>query len=453
MSLYAFFRVSKPSADKVPESQVDERYRKLRRRTFIGVSLVYSLFYICRMTLSVVKQPVIDAGILNATQLGVIGSALLLAYAFGKFINGFIADYCNIRRFMAVGIGVSAIVNAIMFLAGIWSPFTSATALLLVVMTLLWGINGWAQSMGASPGVISLSRWYPLKIRGTMYSIFSATPYLGKFLSLAGIGYIVSWLGWQAGFGAAALAGVSACCLALALISDNPESKGLPPVAKWANEAPQASDSVPTKQLQKYVFTHRGIWVIAISSAFVYITQYGLSNWGVLFLQKSKNFPLAEAAMTIGFSEMFGIAGTVAAGWLSDKIFKGNRVIPVIISGLVCLLSLALFLFAGGGYVANLLYVSLFSLAIGVLYCIVGGLMALDIVPRKATGAAVGIVGISSYIAAGVQDIVSGYLIQKGSTGTETGGFTAVSIFWLCACAASFLIPALSRKILKPSQP
>ena len=63
----------------------------------------------------------------------------------------------------------------------------------------------------------------------------------------------------------------------------------------------------------------------------------------------------------------------------------------------------------------NILYVSVFSLFIGVLYCIVAGLMAVDIVPRKATGAALGIVGISSYVAAAIQDVVTGYLIEGGA--------------------------------------
>ena len=75
----------------------------------------------------------------------------------------------------------------------------------------------------------------------------------------------------------------------------------------------------------------------------------------------------------------------VLAGWLSDKVFRGNRFVPVLISGLLCLLSLGAFLFTAGGYSLNIIYVSVFSLAIGVVYCTVAGLMALDIVPRKAT--------------------------------------------------------------------
>ena len=42
-----------------------------------------------------------------------------------------------------------------------------------------------------------------------------------------------------------------------------------------------------------------------------------------------------------------------------------------------------------------------------------GGLMAVDIVPRNATGAALGVVGMASYIAAGLQDVISGTLIEN----------------------------------------
>ena len=180
----------------------------------------------------------------------------------------------------------------------------------------------------------------------------------------------------------------------------------------------------------------------------MYITQYAISGWGVLFLQKVKDFPLPEATQIIAFSEAFGVAGTVLAGWLSDVVFRGDRAKPVLFSGLLCLLALGLFLLTGGGYMINILYVSLFSLFVGVLYCIVAGLMAVDIVPRKATGAALGIVGVSSYVAAGIQDIVSGYLIE-GNIEAASYDFTPAAIFWLSACLLAFVLPVLNWKSMK----
>ena len=449
MGLYSFYRISKPAAEKVAPEREAETYKILRNRTFWGVTVAYSLYYVCRMSLSVVKQPLIDEGVLSAGQLGLIGSALLFVYAVGKFLNGFIADYCNIRRFMATGLFISAVVNLIL---GVLGFIKLPAFLIFLAFAVLWGINGWMQSMGSPPGVISLSRWFPRSKRGTFYSIFSATPYLGEFLSFIITGVVVGALGWQYGFLIAAIAGVIGSVVILFFVSDTPESKGLPSVQALSGEAVTKEDTMPTKELQKMVLKHPGIWVIAISSAFIYITKYAISGWGVLFLQKAHGFSLEDATQIIAFSAAFGVLGTVLAGWLSDKVFRSDRVKPAVLSGVVSFFALALFLFAGGVYMINIFYVSLFSLAVGVLYCIVAGLMAVDIVPRKATGAALGVVGISSYVAAGLQDITSGLLIQYNTTvveGVDVYDFGPVSWFWLAAALISFVLPVLNWKKMR----
>ena len=408
------------------------------------------------MSLSVVKQPLIDEGFLTAGQLGVIGSALLFVYAVGKFLNGFIADYCNIRRFMFTGLAVSAAINLLMGILGIVNGYTAIPlSVIFFLFAVLWGLNGWMQSMGSPPGVISLSRWFPQSRRGTFYSIFSASPYLGEFISFILTGLIVGAFGWQWGFVVAAAAGGAGALLILLTVSDTPESQGLPSIQQLSGEDVKPVDKMPTRELQKMIFRHPGIWVIALSSAFIYITKYAIAGWGVLFLQKERAFSLEQATQIIAFSAVFGVLGTVLAGWLSDRVFRSDRIRPAILSGAVSFVALILFLFAGGGYVMNVLYVSVFSLSIGVLYCIVAGLMAVDIVPRKATGAALGIVGISSYVAAGLQDITSGYLIQYNTVrvdGMDVYDFGPVSYFWLAAALVSFILPVLNWKKMKNNQ-
>ena len=456
MSLYSFYRISKPSSGRVAEDKIQGTYKSLRNKTFWGATAAYSLYYVCRMSLSVVKQPLIDSGALSAGQLGIIGSALLFVYAVGKFMNGFIADYCNIRRFMATGLLVSALINLLMGAMGLlYSTAGLSTIILFIAFAVLWGINGWMQSMGSPPGIINLSRWFPLSKRGTFYSIFSASPYVGEFLSFIIVGVVVSAFGWEYGFIFSSIGGLAGAAIILIFMSDTPESKGLPSVQALSGEKMQKTDMMPTVQVQKYVLRHPGIWIIAASSAFVYIAKYAIAGWGVLFLQKAKDFSLENATQIIAFSAAFGVVGTVLAGWLSDKVFRGDRVKPAIISGILSFISMDLFLFTEGSYMMNILYVSLFSLAIGVLYCIVAGLMAVDIVPRKATGAALGIVGSSSYVAAGIQDIASGYLIQGYTKGAEdisaaSYDFGPVSVFWLAATLVAFVLPAICWKKMKP---
>ncbi len=196
MSLYSFYRISKPSEAKVPEDRVDGTYKSLRNRTFWGATMAYSLYYVCRMSLSVIKQPLIDEGVLTAGQLGLVGSALLFVYALGKFLNGFIADYCNIRRFMATGLILSSVANLLMGVLGLLhGSYGLPQVAILLSFAFLWGMNGWMQSMGAPPGVISLSRWFPQSKRGTWYGIFSASPYLGETLSFIATAAVVSAFG------------------------------------------------------------------------------------------------------------------------------------------------------------------------------------------------------------------------------------------------------------------
>ena len=455
MGLYSFYRISKPSKETVSPENVKETYRSLRNRTFWGATIAYSLYYVCRMSINVVKQPLIDEDILSAGQLGLIGSALLFVYAVGKFLNGFIADYCNIRRFMATGLFISAVVNLLMGAFGLFDGMLP-TMLIFIMFAVLWGINGWMQSMGSAPGVISLSRWFPQSRRGSYYSLFSTSPYIGEFISYNLLALVVAWLGWQAGFIVAAIAGLAGALIILIFVSDTPESCGLPSVQELSGEAMTKEDKMPTMELQNIILKHPGIWEIAISSAFIYITRYAIAGWGVLFLQKARGFDLADASQVIAFSAISGVLGTVLAGWLSDRVFKGDRVKPAVLSGILGTLSLILFLFVGGGFVLNIFYVSLFSLATGVLYCIVAGLMAVDIVPRKATGAALGVVGISSYVAAGIQDIASGYLIQgftRQVGGVDVYDFGPVSWFWVAAAVISFVLPVLNwKKMTAPRQ-
>lgn len=445
-----FYRISAPAPRQEEDASVQEkRYRKLRLQTFAAATLGYSLYYVCRTSLNVMKKPILDSGALDASQLGVIGSALLFTYAIGKFVNGFIADYCNIKRFMVTGLIISTAANALMGLSGVAHSLVPS-AVIFTIFAVLWGMNGWSQSMGAPPAIISLSRWFPLKERGTYYGFFSASHNLGEFFSFLFVGSIVTFAGWQVGFFGSATAGLLGVFIILAWLHDTPESKGLPSVETLAHEAPASNADKSIREIQRAVLKMPAVWILAAASAFMYISRYAINGWGVLFLQEEKGFSDVEAISIVSINALLGIFGTVLSGWFSDKLFKGDRNTPALIFGIMNTVALVLFLYGGKAIWVNILSMILFGIAIGVLICFLGGLMAVDIVPRKATGAALGVVGITSYIAAGIQDVASGWLIDSNITlsadGSSIYDFQPVSIFWIAASIISFLLPLFNRK-------
>lgn len=461
----AFYGISAPAAEKLPADKAEKQYKKLRMQAFIAGTIGYSLYYVCRTSLNVMKQPIIDSGALDATQLGIIGACLYWTYAVGKFVNGFLADHCNIKKFMATGLTISAFANFMMGVIGIWEGMAGlASSAMFVMFAIMWTLNGWSQSMGSPPAIIALSRWYPLKIRGTFYGFFSASHNFGEGLSFIFVSLLVAAAGWQWGFFGAGIAGILGVTLIAFWLHDTPESKGLAQVEILAGEKTQeeldaeaaakaagsAEEKAEANRIQRAVLRNPGVWILALSSAFMYMSRYAINEWGMFFLQKVKGFELQEAAFIIAVNTIAGILGTVCAGWISDSLFKGDRKWPALTAGIMEAIALILFLYGGDSWTINVLAMALFGIAIGVLICFVGGLMAVDLVPRKATGAALGIVGLASYAAAGLMNIISGWLIDGQALRDEVTGeilqydFSYVSIFWVGAAVISFLLPILN---------
>ncbi|MDH3805035.1 MAG: MFS transporter, partial [Gammaproteobacteria bacterium] len=147
-------------------------FQSRRLRVFVWLVLGYGFFYTCRLSLSVAKKPMLDEGVLSVEQMGIIGSMLLFVYAFGKFFNGFLADRANIRRFMSIALLCSAFAN---LLFGSVSNFA--------LFAILWAFNGWFQSIGSAPSVVSICQWFSNRERGTRYGVWAGAHNIGEGLT------------------------------------------------------------------------------------------------------------------------------------------------------------------------------------------------------------------------------------------------------------------------------
>lgn len=408
--------------------------QKTKQGIFWAVTIGYGLFYVCRLSINVLKKGIVDDGIATESQLGIIGSALFFAYAVGKFCNGFLADRVNLRFFMSGALLVCAIVNAVL---AIGVPFW--------FFVVLWALNGWFQSAGAPCSIISLKRWFGKENYGTMYGYWSASHNIGEALTFLVTAAVVSAWGWRAGFLSAAAIGLLGVLVILVFLKHYTA-----PQEVQMTES-QKQKNIGKKQIQ--VLKTPIIWVLALASAFFYIGRYAVNSWGIYFLQNAKDYSTVAASSTVAINSICGIVGTVASGLLSDKLFKGDRVRMALITSFINLCSLVLFLFVPAGYYwIDCAAMVLFGLSVGVLLCFLGGLMAVDVAPAEAAGAALGIIGMASYAAAGLQDIVSGYLIEDRKSVVEVMNeagemiqqtmydFSAIRFFWLGAATLSLAL-------------
>lgn len=415
--------------EHLSEEEQKRYYNKLKWHVFLSATIGYGLYYVCRLCLNVVKTPLVKEGVLSETELGIVGSALFFSYAAGKFINGFLADRVNIRLFMSLGLLLSALICIAL---GFKVSF--------VLFIILWGLNGWFQSMGAPPSVIAITRWFSGKQRGSFYGFWSASHNIGESITFIAIASLVTMAGWQWGFWGAGLFGIVGATIIVTFLHDKPESKGI--FLLKEDVVKKNESSVGNQQLA--VLKNPAIWILALSSSFMYISRYAINSWGVFYLENAKGFSIVEASSIISISSVCGIIGTILSGFVSDKFFKGSRNVPALLFGLLNTLAILLFVSASKEYMwLFALSMVVFGVSIGGLVCFLGGLMAVDIAPKQATGAALGVVGVASYIGAGLQDIVSGKLIENGKQiiGKEVVyDFAPISIFWIGSALLSMLL-------------
>jgi len=427
----------------LPKEQISKKYEFNRWSVFAGITLGYIVLYLNRLGWSVVKKPIVDSGLLNIDQAGKIGAILLFTYGFGKFFNGMLADYLNIRKFLSAGLFITSLLNLAF-------GFTS----LFWVFFLLWAFNGWFQATGAGPCVVTMSQWFGKKERGTMYGLWSSAHAFGEFGVMAGLSLVAYHFskanaagGWRSAFITAGLIGIAMAAGLIFLLYDRPETYGLPNIKEYKNEKLEEACAEPVSLLKQQIqiMKYPAMWVVGLASMCNYVTRYGINSYGIMYLQETRHYNLAAAGLTIAVNTIPAAAGAGLCGLVSDRFFNSDRNKPMFFYGLLQIVSLIGFFYLPQSYaVLSVVCLGAYGFAMGGTLAYLGGMIAIDLVPRKVAGAAMGFIGLISYMGASAQDWLSGHLLQQTTTKLASGGFThnydKVILVWVGASVVSLLL-------------
>ena len=432
------------------EEKVSSMYKHWRLRIFYACFIGYTVFYLCKKNIAVALPGIMDEFGYSATELGLLGSSLYLTYGIGKFVNGVLADGSDVRKFLPTALFMTAFANILfalspLFVGAIGLHGKAFAVVLLWVLAFLWGVSGWFQSAGFPAVAKSLTYWYSNSERGTKWSLWSCSHQTGTFLSVLVSGHLVDYLyhhgvagAWRAAF---LVPGVLAMMTALWLyerLRDRPQSLGLPdievyrkePVKVQSAEEKSAEDSMTYVEIfKKHILCNKTIWLLAIAYIFVYVIRFGAEDWMILYLQNAKGTTLADATNKLAFLPLVGICGTICAGLVSDKLFKGKRA-PVnllYLVGVICAIVALKF-----NTISALDYV-----IIGLLgaftygpQMMIGGLCAVESSSKKVASAATGFTGTFGYVGAFLSATGTGFLVDKmGKNGQQN--WDGAIYFWL----------------------
>lgn len=445
-SVFNFFKEPPIKEVTKTEEEVKKDYSHWRLRMFYSCFIGYTVFYLCKKNIAVALPGLSETFGYSNTELGLLGSSLYITYGIGKFVNGVFADSADVRKFLPTALILSAVANICFVVSSLFvTPgHTSffglpSSTILLWLFAFFWGANGWFQSAGFPSVAKSLTYWYSNSERGTKWSLWSCSHQVGTFLSVIVSGFLVERFGWQMAFYIPSLIAILAGLWLFNRLRDKPESLGLPCVETFRKEEnlkPCEADVDNRSYGQIFkenILFNKTIWLLAFAYVFVYIIRFGAEDWMIKYLTEAKHNSIELASMKLSALPLCGIAGTIAAGVISDKIFKGHRA-PV---NLIYLIGVAISLLCLKFNTVNKLDFVLIGLVGAFTYgpqMMIGGLCAVESSSKKVASAATGLTGSFGYIGAVFSATGTGFMVDKFGWNGAIWYWIAATIICIAIC-------------------
>lgn len=350
------------------------------------------------------------------------------SYAATAPFTGQITDRIGGKNGMLVACVGAALCNlalGLLFLCDV--PLALEKSLFLA----LYAVNVLVQGFGTSAVVKINAAWYGASERGLFAGVFNIMLTSGYFLSLGAGSTIISELGWAYVF---VIPGATLLVMALVIlcyVKSTPAeasacasdlAKRLPPQAS-SDSSDGDTVAMPDTGLSKHEQMRRLLsnrtflgYLAAVFS--LSWARDGFLNWFLSFFDAVRDVPLspADTAIIGGAWTIGGFVGGVLCGWISDVLFRSDRVAPLFIFSLLQAALFGMLYYFSAACSVALLAALVFASSVFLLgsYTLLCYTVPSDLPQDIAAGAA-GIMTAAGYFSTGLSGAVMGHAI--GSDG------------------------------------
>lgn len=392
---------SNTSQSQVHFADLPDAYHIWKWRVLIAYCVFYSVNYVGRFNFSLIQTEIItDLGITRA-DTGWINSWMFWGFAFGDMVHGRLGErfgYRNILLLGAIGTGLFNII----------ASFGSSITGLLIP----WAVVGFVNAATWAPGIGLLAQWWSRRERGRALGMVGAAAGLAMLVVWIVAPWVAANFGWRAALRYPPLM-ITLLGIALFFVTrDRPRDVGLPEyiesddVSKEAESASEGSE----KGLKAFfhLLSNWRFFVACQVKGLDNVVRYGIVSWAPIYYVQVSGMDLKQMGWVTFAYPLGYMWGPICGGYISDRFFKSNRSIVIIISGLL-----------SGVAVMGIALIPADNIPLAVLLLIVGGFfvnmnpiqaLAVDLAGRKLAGTASGVLDAHGYIYGALQAMFFGWL-------------------------------------------
>ena len=423
-----------------------QQYAAFRRgavRYLLLFSVLYCFTYCMRLNLSSAAAAMTAQLHWSSAQIGVLTGTLFWTYAVGQLFSGRLSEVFGTSRFVVLSVLLSAAANILL-------GFQSS----LLVMAILWGVNGFFQSMSWAPGIAALTNWWPGNRRGFATGFAQAFSGFGQAAATLSVALAFAVLpnqGWRAAFWLPTAFPLLFLVFFVLFTRDSPEKIGLP--AYRESDPEREENEYAMQELLrekgkmypfKYVMTDKRFLLWTLIAFIVGLARYGLITWIPMYFTERFDMDVTSGLLqSLTLPVGMGI-GSLVVPWMTDKFCPTNRLPAVALSALfgAAAVGAIVMLDPRSSIQAAALQILLF-IAGFCIYAINGTAWAYatDIGGRVFSGTSSGILNFSAYLGAAVQSFVYGFLL------THIGwNMVFISVAVLCGSVIILSLIGAKRK-------
>jgi sugar phosphate permease len=290
------------------EPTATPRVRRIQRTALTLLVISGVVNYIDRATLAV-GNPLIrqDLG-LSVSDMGLLLSAFLWAYAFAQLPAGALVDRLGPRRMLPLALGLWSLAQVLGSLVQGFGQFFAARALL---------------GLGEAPQFPTSARvvrdWFNVARRGTATGIWNCSSTLGTAISAPLLTGLMLAFGWRWMFALMGIAGLVVAVLFYLLHRDPGD------VAVTAGEHAYLTEADTTLASRavtwaewKRLFAYRTTWGMIIGFFGTIYVTWIYNTWLPAYLEMQRHMSIAKTGWIAAVPYLFGVVGSVLGGRLAD---------------------------------------------------------------------------------------------------------------------------------------
>ena len=412
------------------------KFKSFAWKMLLSFGLTYMFFYNGRQNINLVLTQMAEGLGSTTAAMGVVSSALFWCYAFGQLVNGRLGAFFGYKRYMMFGVAASAVLNVII-------SFQHS----IPVIAVLWGLNGFCQSMVWSNGLGVLNKWWPKRDRGFasgLATAFSGIAQVVTYLTLLLCMELNPEWGWRAGFRYPMIPMALMLIAFAALFKEKPEDVGLKAFEE-EDQVAAARDASLSAEIEskgflypyKVLFSEPKVIVFCLISAIAGVGRYGLLTWVPTYFTESMGLPIKAGIFSSILLPLGQACAMFVFPFITDKVFKGKREPMLALASVVTFCGMICFPLIKTQMPASvmLFVVGVSGMVTGIIWAVAG-----DMGGRAFSSTVVGVLDWAVYMGAAIQASVFGFV-------KDSFGWPAIFITIGCLYIIMLVLTLTARKM------